>query len=59
MAERADIKKAPIFRAIVQWEAAEDKALTPQSISRIVKRVAIWRRGGRRRFSRPDCVTDI
>jgi hypothetical protein len=37
MAERADFKKGPIFRAIVRWEAAEDKALTPQSISGIVK----------------------
>ena len=38
MAERADIKKGPIFWAIDRWEAAEDKALTPQSINLIVKR---------------------
>ena len=36
--ERADIKKGPIFRANDRWEAAEDKALTPQSINLIVKR---------------------
>jgi hypothetical protein len=34
--ERADIKKGPFFRAIDRWEAAEDKALTPQSINLIV-----------------------
>ena len=38
MAERADIKKGPIFRAIDRWEAVEEKALTPQSINLIVKR---------------------
>ena len=38
MAGRADIKKGPIFRAVDRWEAAEDKALTPQSINLIVKR---------------------
>ncbi len=36
MAERADIKKGPIFRAIDRWEDAGDKALTPQSIDLIV-----------------------
>jgi hypothetical protein len=38
MVERANIKKGPIFRAIDPWEAAEDKALTLQSINLIVKR---------------------
>jgi hypothetical protein len=32
-----DTKKGPIFRAIDRSEAAEDKALTPESINRIVK----------------------
>jgi hypothetical protein len=35
--EWADIKKGPIFGAIDRWEAAEEKALTPQSINLIVK----------------------
>jgi hypothetical protein len=37
MAERADIKKGPIFRAIDRWEAVEERALTLQSVSGIVK----------------------
>lgn len=35
---RADIMKGPVFRAIDQWEAIEERALTPQSINLIVKR---------------------
>ena len=35
---QADIKKGPILRANDRWGAAEDKALTPQSINLIVKR---------------------
>jgi hypothetical protein len=37
MAERADIKKGPIFRAIDRWEAVEERALTLQSVSGIAK----------------------
>jgi hypothetical protein len=36
--ERADIKEGPIFRGINRWGAAEDEALTSQSINLIVKR---------------------
>ena len=36
--QRADISKGPIFRAIDQWGAVEDRALTPQSINLILKR---------------------
>jgi site-specific recombinase XerD len=36
--ERADIGKGPIFRAIDQWGAVEERALTPQSVNLIVKR---------------------
>jgi hypothetical protein len=37
--ERADITGGPIFRAIDAWEAAEERALSAQSINLIVK----WR----------------
>ena len=59
MAEPADIKKGPIFRAIDRWDAAEDKALTSQSINLIVKRVAPCRDWSWRRFRRRDCAPDI
>ena len=36
--QRADLSKGPIFRAIDQWGALEDRALTPQSINLILKR---------------------
>ena len=49
--ERADIKKGPIFRAIDRWEAAEDKALTPQSINLILKRRCAMSGWSRRAFS--------
>jgi len=35
---RADIAKGPVFRAVDRWGAAEERALTPQSINLIVKR---------------------
>ncbi|MFC5508591.1 tyrosine-type recombinase/integrase [Bosea massiliensis] len=36
--ERADVKKGAVFRAIDQWEAINDRALTPQAINLILKR---------------------
>jgi len=36
--ERADISKGPIFRAIDQWGALDERALTPQAVNGIVKR---------------------
>lgn len=36
--ERADISKGAIFRAIDQWGALEERALTPQAVNGIVKR---------------------
>lgn len=36
--ERADIKKGAVFRAIDQWEAVDERALTPQAINLILKR---------------------
>ncbi len=36
--ERADISKGPIFRAIDQWGAIEERALTPQAVNLILKR---------------------
>lgn len=36
--ERADIAKGPIFRAIDQWGAIDERALTPQAVNLIVKR---------------------
>ncbi len=36
--ERVDVSSGPIFRSIDHWEALEERALTPQSISLIVKR---------------------
>ena len=60
MAERADIKKGPIFRAIDRWEAVEEKALTPQSINLIVKRrCAMVGVGAGGVFRRTDCAPDI
>jgi integrase len=36
--ERAEIAKGPIFRAIDQWGAIDERALTPQTVNAIVKR---------------------
>jgi integrase len=36
--ERADIHKGAVFRAIDQWEAIDERALTPQAVNLIVKR---------------------
>ena len=36
--ESADIKKGPVFRAIDQWGAMDERALTPQAVNLIVKR---------------------
>jgi len=36
--ERAHIQKGAVFRGIDQWEAIEDRALTPQAVNLIVKR---------------------
>jgi integrase len=36
--ECADINKGPVFPAIDQWEAMDERALSPQAVSLIVKR---------------------
>jgi hypothetical protein len=35
---RSDINNGPIFRAIDRWGALEERALTPQSITLILKK---------------------